>query len=55
MKLVQAYLYDWKARESSFHHCGGPVKQVDACLSAGSVEKSGFTTPEVLLISCVPG
>ena len=54
-KLVQACLCARKARESSFHHCGGPVKHVEACLSVGNIEKSGFTTPEVLRISCRPG
>ena len=55
MKLLQTCLYARKARESSFHHCGCPVKHVEACLSAGSIEKLGFTTPEVLRISCKPG
>ena len=48
MILVQACLYARKARESSFHHCGGPVKHLEACLSAGNIEKAGFTTAEVL-------
>ena len=48
MNRVQTCLYIRKARESSFHYCGGPVKHVEACLSAGNIEKSGFTTAEVL-------
>ena len=32
MKLVQACLGARKDLESSFHHCGGPVKLVQACL-----------------------
>ena len=32
MKLVQACLSASKDRESSFHHCGGPVKLVQASL-----------------------
>ena len=55
MKLMEAWLCTKRHLESSFHHCGGPVKNVEACLSAGSIEKSGFTTPEVLRISCMPG
>ena len=35
MKLVQACLRARKSLESSFHHCGGPVKHVQACLYAG--------------------
>ena len=34
MKHVQAPLIDRKDRESTFHHCGGPVKLVQGCLSA---------------------
>ena len=37
-----------KARESSFHHCGDPVKFVESCLIAGNIEKPGFTIAEVL-------
>ena len=48
MKLVQTCLYTKKVRESSFHYCGGPVKHVEACLSAGNSEKSAFTTAEML-------
>ena len=48
MKLVQACLCARKDREGSFHHCGGPVKHMEACLSAGNIEKSGFTTVVVL-------
>ena len=34
MKLVQACLCVRKDLESSFHHCGSPVKLVQACLRA---------------------
>ena len=34
MKRVQTFLSTRKARESSFHHCGGPVKLVQNWLSA---------------------
>ena len=36
MKHVQACLRDRKDVESSFHHCGSPVKLVQACLCAGN-------------------
>ena len=35
MKHVQAYLSARKDLESSFNHCGDPVKLVQACLNAG--------------------
>ena len=35
MNHVQACLSAREDRESSFHHCGGPVKLVLDCLSAG--------------------
>ena len=35
MKLVQACLSAKEDRESSFHHCGGLVMLVQACLCAG--------------------
>ena len=34
MKHVKAYLTARNDRESSFRHCGGPVKLVQACLRA---------------------
>ena len=37
MKHVQDCLGTRKSRESSFHHCGSPVKLVQACLNAGKV------------------
>ena len=37
MKHVQACLCARKDLENSFHHCGGPVKLVQACLSSGKV------------------
>ena len=35
MKLKQASLSVRKEKEGSFHHCGGPVRLVQACLCAG--------------------
>ena len=35
MKLVQACLSVRKELEGSVHHCGGPVRLVQACLCAG--------------------
>ena len=37
MKLVQSCLSARKDRERSFHHYGGAVNLVKACLSAGKV------------------
>ena len=34
MKHVQAPLSGRQDRESSLHHCGGPVRLVQACLCA---------------------
>ena len=35
MKQVQDGLSAREDRESSFHHCGGPVRLVPACLCMG--------------------
>ena len=35
MKHVQSSLRARKDQESSFHHCGGLVKLVQACVCAG--------------------
>ena len=35
MKHVRACLRAWNGLQSSFHHYGGPVKLVQACLCAG--------------------
>ena len=35
MKHVQACFSTREDRESSFHHCGSPVRLVQACLYAG--------------------
>ena len=35
MKLVKACFSDSEDQESSFHHCGDPVRLVQACLCAG--------------------
>ena len=40
MKQVQACLSAREGRESSFHRCGGPVRLMQACLCAGSPEKT---------------
>ena len=37
MKHVQACLSASKDREFSLYHCGGPVRLVQACLSAGKI------------------
>ena len=43
MKLVQLCLSARKSRESSFHHCGSPVKLVKkTCLSARKELESCF-------------
>ena len=42
MKPVQARLNGRKDRESSFHHCGGPVKLMQGCLSARNDGESRF-------------
>ena len=35
MKHVEASVSARAYRESSFHHCGGPVRLMQACLNAG--------------------
>ena len=45
MKNMQASLSARNVGESSFYHCGSPVKLVKACLCVGSTV---FTTEEVL-------
>ena len=42
MKEVKACLSARKNRESGFHHCGGPVKLVQACLCAGNTLQRRF-------------
>ena len=42
MKHVQACLSARKHMESSFHHCGRPVKLVQACLCAGNTLQCHF-------------
>ena len=39
---VQASLRDKKDLESSFHHCGGPVRLEEACLSVRKELESSF-------------
>ena len=36
MKHISACLSAREDRESSFHHCGGPVRLVQACFYAGN-------------------
>ena len=31
---LKAFLSDWEDPESSFHHCGGAVRLVQACVCA---------------------
>ena len=42
MKLVLPLFSAGKERESSFHHRGGAVKHVQACLSAKKDGESSF-------------
>ena len=42
MKRVQACLSARKDVESSFHHCGSPVKLVQGCLYAGNTLQRCF-------------
>ena len=42
MKLADAILCARNDRESSLHRCGGPVKLVQVCLSAGKAQKCSF-------------
>ena len=42
MKVVQARLSFRKELQNSFHHCGGPVWLVEACLCAGKTRESRF-------------
>ena len=49
---MQTCLCARKDRESSFHHCGGPVQLVVACLMPGKIEKAVYTSVEVLRSSC---
>ena len=48
MEHFQACLGAREDRESSFHHCGGPVRLVQACLCAGNPDKLVITSEEVL-------
>ena len=59
MKLVKLCLSTRKSRESSFHHCGSPVKLVQkTCLSTRKELESCFHTfggPVKLVQACVCG
>ena len=48
MKHVLICLTARNDRESSFYHCGGPVKLVQACLRARKDLESNFTALEDL-------
>ena len=48
MKLVQDCLRARKDLELSFHHCGGVVKLVQACLCAERTYKVVLPAEEVL-------
>ena len=52
MKHVQACLIDREDRESSFHHCGSPLRLVQAGLSAGKLDKAVLTSEELLRSTC---
>ena len=45
---VLACLSARDGRESSFHHCGGPVRLVQACLCAGNPDQAVLTSEYVL-------
>ena len=47
MKHVQAYLSDRKNVDIGFHHCGRPVKLVQACLCAGNTLQRRFNCRRV--------
>ena len=51
MKHVHPCVKAMIDRESSFRHCGGPVKLVQACLTARKDLDTRFTTLEA---SCKP-
>ena len=42
MRLLLAWLSRRKEREISFHHCGGPVMLVQACIHAGNILQRRF-------------
>ena len=52
MKHVQACLSAREDRESSFHHCGSPLRLVQACLNARKPDKAVLTSEEVLRSTC---
>ena len=54
MKHVQLCLSARKSREISFHHCGGAVKLVQACLCAERPYKVILTAEKVLRSTCIP-
>ena len=54
MKHVKACLTARKDLEISFHHCGVPVKIVQACLCAKRPDKIVLTADEVLRSACIP-
>ena len=48
MKHVQACLSARDDRESSFHHCGSPVRHVQACLCVGHHDNAVLMSEGVL-------
>ena len=42
MKLAEGCVSSGKVQQSSFNHCGGPVKLVQVCLCAGKDRESSF-------------
>ena len=62
MNLVLAWLSTRRHRESSFHHCGGPVKLLEAWLCTRRHLESSFhplwrfcKRVQVIVIAQVPG
>ena len=52
MKHVQACLSSREEPESSFHHCGSPLRLVQTCLSAGNPDKAVLTSEAVKRSTC---
>ena len=48
MKLVKSCFSDSEDQESSFQHCGVPVRLVQACLCAGETCNAVLNSEEVL-------
>ena len=48
-KHVLTSLIATEDRQSSFHHCGGPAKLLQACLCAGNTLQSRFNRRGVVV------